>query len=111
MAGLEAAQQFVQRGHHLSRQSCRDDVLVFAAGGENRRELLFLLDDEEAVGRKQHVEGGEDRPSCDLGHFWDTEGKEATRFTAWRVDQANRLLVDEQSDRDFRFTQQALKRA
>src|SRR5258708_8200678 len=96
MAGLEAAQPFVERGHHLPGQPCRDDVLVFAAGGENGRELLFLLNDEEAVGREQHVEGGEERPSCDLGHFWDTESEEATRFTARSVNQADRLLVDEQ---------------
>ena len=33
MRRLEAAQQFVQRGHYLLGKTCRDNVLILAAGG------------------------------------------------------------------------------
>src|ERR1039458_3486221 len=109
MARLEASQQFVQRGQHLPCQTCRDNVLVFATGGEDRRELLLLFDSEEAVGGEQHVEGGEERPSRDLDHFRDAESEKAARFAPWSVNQADGLLVDEQSGWYLRFAQQALK--
>ena len=51
-----------------------DDVLVFAAGGEDGWELLLLHDAEEAVGGEEHVEGGEEGATRDLGHFGDAEG-------------------------------------
>ena len=103
MRCLEAPEEFVERGHDLTGQSGGDDVLVFAAGGEDGRELFLLLDAEEAVGGEEHVEGGEEGAARDLGHFGDAEGEEAAGFSARGVDQADGLLVDEQAGGDFGF--------
>src|SRR4051794_26409786 len=109
MRRLKTAQQFVQGGHHLLCETCRYDVLISPARSEDRRELLSLLDVEQTVDGKQHVEGRKDRPSRDLGHLGDSEREEAARLTAWSVDEPDRLLVYQQSGWHFPLAQEALK--
>ena len=69
VGSLKPAQQLVERLEDLVGKLRGDDVLVFAAVFEDRRQAVSLGDTVEPLRIQQHVEGGEDGPARDLDHF------------------------------------------
>ena len=106
---LEAAEQLVECGQHLLGQLGRDKVLIFAAFRKDRGQSLFFRKGEKPFGRKEHLQGGEDRTSGDFRHLPDVECRVAGGFALRRIDQPELRAVGKDADRHLRAAEQALE--
>ena len=106
----EAAQQLMQRGEHLPRQPGGNLRLRFPAPVQQGRKAgLRGGAAEQAIGREQHVERGQDRAPRRLGHLGKLEGHMAGRLPPRCMEQPNSLICTQQADRNTGFAQQALE--
>ena len=100
---LEAADQLVECCEHLLGELGRDEVLVFAAIGQDGGEPLLVGEQEQPLEGEQHEERGEDRSARDLGHRLHGKRQVSGRLAPGCVDQPEARAVRQEADRYLRL--------